>query len=549
MKRIYLSILALVSSLGIYAQGEMDAIKLSRNDLRGTARSVAMGGAFGALGGDISGVAINPAGIGVYSSSEVVMTLNFQNTEMKSNLYGDKMDVSKFKFTCDNFALVTGIDLMSDVVPRLNFGVSYNKIKSFDRKYKMRSSGPDGNGLNGSLIDYMAYRANNMSGNPDLLLDNSQADDSKWNSYDWMGLFGYNGFLINEIGTGVYAPSLGMSADNELSVREKGSINSYDFNVGTTISDIVSLGLTLSVTDIDYRMSSYYREDFWGSVSDYSGYYDLFNSMKTEGAGFQVALGTIIKPINELRIGFAYHSPTFYNMTDYFYADMEHDLSELQGSVNQDIDPNYKPGYIASYGAGSGNNYSGWHGEYDYKLRTPDKFTFSLAGIIDNMAILSVDYDLINYKNMKLDDRYSGDNAISNSGVNSDIKNHFKMSSVLRLGAELRFTPQFSGRLGYSWVQSPLDKDFKDNKKEAMTVGSISHFTLDGDTNYFTWGLGYRFTKNFYTDVAFVVKNQKDYLYAFSNAYDEVRGVDIISDRATLKTTAFQGLLTFGFRF
>lgn len=31
-----------------------------------------MGGAFGALGGDISGIAINPAGIGVYQKSEIV---------------------------------------------------------------------------------------------------------------------------------------------------------------------------------------------------------------------------------------------------------------------------------------------------------------------------------------------------------------------------------------------------------------------------------------------------------------------------------------------
>jgi len=65
---------ALLFSIHVFGQGEVEANMISRGDLYGTARGLAMGGAFGALGGDQTGVAINPAGIAVYRSSEVAGT-------------------------------------------------------------------------------------------------------------------------------------------------------------------------------------------------------------------------------------------------------------------------------------------------------------------------------------------------------------------------------------------------------------------------------------------------------------------------------------------
>ena len=138
MKQVSLLLLATIFSCGVIkAQGEMDAYKFSKNDLTGTARSVSMGGAFGALGGDISGVSINPAGIGIYKNSEIVTTLNFQNTKTQTELNTGKIDDSKFKFTFDNLAFVSVFPLNSDVAPSLNIGFSYNRLKNFDRKYSM----------------------------------------------------------------------------------------------------------------------------------------------------------------------------------------------------------------------------------------------------------------------------------------------------------------------------------------------------------------------------------------------------------------------------
>ena len=248
--------------------------------------------------------------------------------------------------------------------------------------------------------------------------------------------------------------------------------------------------------------------------------------------------GVIIKPVQEFRIGIAYHSPTWYKMTDHFAADLSHNLSGVSSSS---LDPDYVTGTVKSYDGRE-------DAVFDYKLRTPDKWTFSMAGVIGTKAIISADYELTNYKNnMKLFNRNS---KVFSPDPNEYIKNDFKMASALRVGLEYRFTSKFSGRVGYSWVQSPFDSKIKNNGNEVTTdPRPVTQYAFDADTHYITYGLGYQFIPErrgkadwsngyFYTDVAFVMKSQKADLYSFAGA-----------DKASLKTNSFQGLLTLGYKF
>lgn len=536
MKKVSLLMLAATFSFGmVYAQNEMDAYKFSRNDLTGTARSVAMGGAFGALGGDISGIAINPAGIGVYQKSEIVTTINFQNTKSQTELNAGKLSENKFKFTFDNLAFVGVFPLNNDVAPFLNVGFSYNRLKSFDRTYRMMGDYTE------SMTDYMASRAtyNGVSSSSISLADNDAT--SVWNSQDWLTTLGYNGFLINETSSGKYSsaiPSTPVSSD--LYVREKGYISSYDFNIGTSFSDVFNIGATITMTDINYRLYSQYTEyvlDGNNAISD-NRRFDLYNWNRTDGTGWQVKAGVIVKPVQALRIGLAYHSPTWYKMTDHFAADLDHNLSGVSGMPSD-----YKTGTVMSY---NGNE----DAVYDYELRTPDKWTVSLAGVIGTKAIISADYELTNYKNnMKLFDRNS--NSLT-PDPNEYIKNDFKMASVVRVGLEYRFTDKFSGRVGYSWMESPFQTSIKNSGDEVTTdPRPVTQYAFDADTHYITYGLGYQFIPErrgsnsdwsdmgyFYTDIAFVMKSQKSDLYSFTGA-----------NKASLKTNSFQGLLTIGYKF
>ena len=79
---------SLLSSGVVFAQGELDAYRYSQTELNGTARYLGMGGAFGALGGDISSMSSNPAGLGIYRSSEIVTTLSLSSIKAKSDWEG-----------------------------------------------------------------------------------------------------------------------------------------------------------------------------------------------------------------------------------------------------------------------------------------------------------------------------------------------------------------------------------------------------------------------------------------------------------------------------
>ncbi|PXV67403.1 outer membrane protein transport protein (OMPP1/FadL/TodX) [Dysgonomonas alginatilytica] len=520
MKRIFILALLSTSFIGsALAQGEMDAFNLSYTGLKGTARSVAMGGAFGALGGDISGIAINPAGIGVYTTSEIVTTMNFANTRTRTDLYDSRTNDSRFKFSFDNFAFVGTVPLHSDVAPLINFGFSYNRVQSFDRKYTM-----NGHFVDESQTRYIADRVNRFDGNrgiPSTDLELAQEPFFDRPSVYWLGALAFNtGMITPKSGGRQYESVLTKmedpTIDNYLHVFERGSVDSYDFNMGTTFADMVSAGLTISVTDLSYNISSLYSEAFYEDASNIPKHeYDMENQLRTDGSGWQVKAGLIFKPIQELRIGAAYHSPTWYNMTDSYTVLMD----AFNGRPN--VSSRREEGLVFT----------------DYKFRTPDKWVFSLAGVIAKRAIISADYELTNYGRMNFQDV----NGFAFE-ENQDIKESFRNSSTLRLGAEFRITPQFSGRVGYMWQQSPV-KDIlvngsADGTHTALTAGTITHFSLVGDANYFTYGLGYRFTPHFYTDVAFVMNSRTDDLYSFAG-----------SDKAELKTNLFSGLLTFGYRF
>ena len=536
MKRNIILLAIIASSLSTYGQNELDVYKLSRNDLSGTARSVSMGGAFGALGGDMGAVSINPAGIGIYRSSEFVATLDFQNVNAKTSLTGGyDMKDNRFNLSFSNLGYVASVAVDNEDVPRINFGFAYNKLKNFNKKYRT-----GGGEQSYSLTDYIAAKTYGVSKSD---LGNSITSDGSFDpptGTPWLSALAYNSYLINYTGidgdSNPYYSSLlpsGQTVVPWLDVDESGSIDKYDFTVGTTIDDQLSVGLTLSVTDISYNMYSNYEEDI-----DANNFYYLENWLNTDGSGFQFNLGLIYKPVNSLRLGLSYQSPTWYSMTDQYSA-----------SITDQVDDYAVSGYSAGITSTGG-------GYVDYNMRTPDRWTFSVAGVIGQTAILSADYELTNYKNMQLSDDNDQDWTDNQKMF---IKEDFKPASTLRLGAEVRFTPQFSGRVGYMWQQSPLVAEFKDGNtywdntsqgigEQMVNNSTLTNYTLEGDANYFTYGLGYRFSRGFYTDVAFVMKSQKAELYPFSDLeFSDGSTLGVVPSE--LKMNTFSGLLTLGFKF
>ena len=523
-RKIIILVTALSMSVLSYAQGEMDAFNNSKTELTGSARGMGMAGAFGALGGDITGVAVNPAGVAIFRSSEVVTTMNFSSNNIKTNWKGATNSDSKFKFNFDNVAYTGYFPLDNETVSSINFGFVYNRLKNFDRSYKSH-----GFGMMSSLSDFIAEDATSWGYSIDELEYTSNFDPYRNSRASWINILGYNGKLIQPVDGG-YSPYLysGESVDHELNVTERGAIETYDFTLGTNFSEKLYLGLTFSLTDINYSSKSTYSE-FFGSSNDG---FDLTNSLTEEGSGYKVSVGAIYRPIDALRIGFAYHSPTWYDMTRTFWADTYAEYLE--------------DGIKHEFSAPMRDNYA----TYDYRLQTPQRITASIAGIIGTRAVVSLDYELTDYTAMDMaeSDGFSDDfDEFDNSFINED----FRKASTVKLGAEFRVTPQFSIRGGYAFVQNPYTTDMR-NGDQGVMLGynsTIPHYTIQGDANYITCGLGYRFTPNFYIDAAFVYRSQTDDLYYFPKYFTKEEGLVVNSTPAKFENKTYKGLVTLGYKF
>jgi len=523
MKRNLLFIIALFVCTLAFGQGETDAYRYSNDDLSGTARGQAMGGAFGALGGDVTGIAINPAGIGIYRSSEILANMSLTSPIIS----GNTNQRSNTAFHFDNLSYIGYYPLVKGSMLSLNFGFNYNRIKSFDQQSSMSKSS-----MSTSLTDFMAQLTNGI---PLSALSNSPYNNP---SVPWLSVLGWDGYLINPASnTNNQYQSLlnkGEQVNPSLKVSEKGKVESYDFTIGANLSNTFYLGATFSLTNLSYLMNSYYDESF-----AQGGGFNLENYLETKGSGYQAKVGFIYKPIDALRLGVSYHSPVWYSMTDYYKGTLYPDVAS-RGIYTEEGLP---VGKTSTPGADSQNADSPAY--TDYNFRTPGSWTFSVAAILGTQAIVSVDYELKDYASMNLSDTNGNEWTDVNGYISSDYKN----ASTVRAGLEFRFTPQFSGRLGYALTQSPYKTNNITMGENVVTAGTIPNYALPGNVYYLTAGVGFRFTPQFYGDLALVLRTEKDDVYYFPPVDNLGAGSYSSSFAGSFINKTLKGLFTLGYKF
>ena len=267
MKKIIAVACALCFVAGVNAQTIYDAAKLSERDLNGTARFVGMGGAMGALGGDISTMGTNPAGIGIYRSNDIMTSFSYSAYGTESKYLGQTFNNDKNQWSFDNIGFVFASKIGNQTALRyVNFGFNYKRTKSF---YKNMTMG----GLMGVVDDKIFVSQVNQMG--------QQATDAVWynkenynfngadaygnNRLGWLGIMGYQGFLTNSIredGYDRYDPVVPDEAEAYFNSNEKGGISQYDFNVALNVNDRVYLGLTIGAYDVNYKKTTLYDEDY-----------------------------------------------------------------------------------------------------------------------------------------------------------------------------------------------------------------------------------------------------------------------------------------------
>ena len=539
MKKFFLLclVLLLFCNADLFAQGnEIDAFTLSNTELGGTARSMAMGGAFGALGGDLSVIGNNPAGLGIYRSSEVSGTLDVSRINTSTDWSGISTDQGKSLFTPTNFAFSLYFPTGSGGVQSWSFGFSYNRLKNFKRSFQMQNRGQEY-----SMADFAAWRASNAFGyGKGITLDELTLRDSydpynnNFLSGEWLPILGYESGMYDHFAGGAneYQSAFGRESSGQwqidsptsssLRMNENGYMDEYNIGFVLNISDFFFLGASILVTDMDYRLSSFYDDEF--SYNNGKDYLYLDNRLNTKGTGVSANIG-VITNLEMIRLGVAYNSPRLYDLTDYYGAKGGTDIRSFDVPKMDDQTPD--------------NSYS------EYRFRSPDKWIFSGAFIFGQSALISADYELTDYRKMLFSDRDGRAVYETNDYIDED----YTWGHTIKLGAEIKPSRQFALRAGYAMQTSPMREHLSNNDVEVLPAGTVPHFTtLSKPTHYITAGVGFRFSPNFYMDMTWVYRYNNSNAYAFSNTYNRST-VDVYSTPAKLLTKTTRLALTLGYKF
>jgi len=537
MKRIITTIiLAAAVMVQASAQTIYDGLVFSENNYVGTARSLAMGNAFTALGGDLGSITLNPAGSAVSSYSQVTITPGF-NTAVSTTTgiggFGTGMTSSKSQFTLPNVGFVLNYDTHKGYgLKSWSVGLVANSTNYFADKTLAEG---DHYGTS-----YAGWLASCTDGN---YSDLSSAD-AYYSGAAWDAVVGVQSGITSAInGTG----NTYVGATEKFKANEDGS---YDFfvggpltqdygrlmkggktdlvlNLGFNINDWIFIGGNLGFSNIKYDYQWFIREtavdpsDFEIEFTNEDATTTLtyFNTLryqywyKATGTSIYGKLGIILTPGDWLRLGAAIESTGFTAMKEKYgvtglteFADSKYNSS----STSPD-------------------------GEYSYIFKSPMRFSFGAAANIGSRAVVSLDYELANYKSMKFK---STDNDLEDSfdnGVNLDIKDCMTAQHNVRLGAEFKPASFLSLRAGYNFIDSPVRKYWVDGEL-APVADQFKHSV--------SCGLGFSSSKSFFADLGF-----RSLFYGKESIrpYDDYAGIpspSILSSKVLLS-----GVLTIGFRF
>lgn len=540
---------------GMMAQSAVDAYNLSQTELRGTARFMSMAGAFTALGGDLSTLNQNPAGIGIYRGSEIGFTLDINMLNTKSSGIPQGASESKTHADVNNVGYIGTINTGNSVMPTFSWGISYGRQKSFERSFRGGAIP-----LQTSLSNYIAQITTGVNVDDMKFYDGDDGhmpyDPYQDSQINWLSILAYSGGIINPLydrtapdtyvpngnfeGLFRYQPVNGFDQNNnpvtipattgtaDFFVRQRGYVDEYSIDFGGNFMNTLYWGAGLGITDIDMEQSTSYVETLQNAqVPDASGNdivngdgdFQLDNWKKVTGTGINVKFGLIFKPVNELRIGFAIHSPTYYSMRTSYNADL-------------------------AFGASSGFKASDYTNDahYDWNLKTPWRMMFGLAGVIGGRGIISVDYEYQAMNQMKSSGSY-GDFDL----FNDDVRAYYKPVNTLRIGGEFRITPRFSIRAGYSYASTGVKDDVKNDLLEVVTSGCYPGYETINHTSNITAGLGYR-AGGFYIDMAYVHTNRTAEYHCFT-PFTEYDGYWEPAPKAKLTDSNNRLVFSIGYKF
>lgn len=528
-----------------------DMIELSQTQFNfGTARAMAMAGAFTSLGADLSSMSINPAGLGMYRHNDISVTpmMSFARSKTNAPEYGNN---SRDRFSMANIGVVINAYEGSRSLVSLNIGFGYNRIAdlnydyAFQRQNQVATIG-DAYARQlywGGISKYSFYNGGG-SGN------------WNWNNIApeyWNAALAYRGFLIDQADPNKpdsWHPTWvtpNADVDHYTMLRSKGSIGEYVLSVGANINNKIYIGASLGIQSvyqrkyIDYVEEYFYSDpsqaipDFGNSGLDYQLLrWKLNQSVIVDGTGVNFKAGVVYRPTANLRLGVAIHTPTYYSLDRKFQS-----AAAGLAYANNDTDPNVKPddeGYIST--AGDPNMTSPLlvdDGPNSWSFVSPTRLMFGASYTFGERGVISVDYERDWYNGIRIKDNPSG--LDSQSWYNDSFRDNYKASNIVRVGAEFKPLPVLALRAGFGYSGSMI-RDEDDFPPASPVIKQ---------TTYYGAGIGFVLARGVLLDVAYQYMSSKttDY-YLF---YAEDKGGHTESAVYSTDINRHNVALTLGFRF
>ncbi|WP_316815205.1 hypothetical protein [Pedobacter nyackensis] len=502
---------AMVATTGTtYAQYAGDAIKFGNTNYGSSTRFKGMGNAQIGVGGDMSSLSGNPAGLGLFTRSEFSFSPELNNSTSKANYLNNNTNDSRTKVNVNQAGVVwynptykpQGQNTSKGVLSTV-FGIGFSRTNDFTQQYNY-----GGSNANTSMRDFFAEEANR-----NMYSDGSLDEVSLEN-------YAYSDYLINK--NTPTSPGRFESTPFSTNVQSQSAIISggsseINFAGALNISNQLYIGASIGMVNVRYDRIATYTEKGQVNVynngnpndpNDIPGYagpedysFNYTQNQETQGSGINAKLGIIYRPVSNFRIGLNYQTPTWLYIEDQYSENLFTSLSGEKPIVGDAISS-----------------------LYNYRLRTPSKASVGASYVFGGQAILSADVDFIDYAGTRfsMDGGGMNDQTIINN--NADIKNGYTSAVNYRVGGEYRIN-NFNLRAGYGLNGSPVKND-TDNTYE---------------TQYYSGGLGYRINE-YYIDIAYQRVQSKERLssYTLNNGSEPV---------ATIKNANNNVFLTFGVRF
>jgi len=458
MKKIHrwtLSIGCFLLTTGIHAQGLDDIMLYGRMDPLGTARSTGLGGAMTALGADLGAIGVNPAGLGMYRSSDMSFTLGLGAGGASNSFAGEPSVTAAPHIIVGQIGGALTTPLNSPHFRRATFAFAYRPLKDLNQRIEW-SGDQEGE----SLTQQLALQA-----------DGTQFD-SLWYQNPFDADLAWYTYLIDTVPgtTDQYDPAFsGDRVRQNLRRDRSGRMGETSIALGTTYDDVLHIGMAVGLTSVEMERVDVYSEQKLNGSSPLDRF--TFNDrLEVSGSGAFWSFGLILQPeAAPIRLGWSYRSGTVFSIDDFYSVDATSDFSD-----------------------GTGFEWNSPNSYIQYRIRTPRQHRVGFSWTMDKVALLTLDYGRSDFRaaTFTSNDLFQDDV----DRIQSDLDSAFSVEQQFRGGLEFRIRDTWRFRMGGGWRSPTADpKTGFDGTIDGTLIedgSGIVHWAFGGEYRAEEWYAG-----------------------------------------------------------